>query len=130
MRGVLAEFLIVLFLILVNGVFSGAEIAIVAMRKSRVRELAESGSRFGLALKRLRDDPERFLSTVQIGITVVGATAAAFGGASFADDLAPLVARVEVLAPHAEEIALGLVVAFVSFLSIVLGELVDRKSVV
>jgi putative hemolysin len=124
---VLAEFLIILVLILVNGIFSGAEIAIVAMRKSRVRELAESGSRFGLALKRLRDDPERFLSTVQIGITVVGATAAAFGGAAFGAKLEPLVARIEPLAPHAEEISLALVVALVSFLAIVLGELVPKS---
>ncbi len=123
----LTEALLILALILVNGIFSGAEIAVVAMRRSRVRELAESGSRVGQALEALRHDPERFLSTVQIGITVVGAAAAAIGGATFAEDLEPLVARVPYLAPYAEELALVLVVLLVSFFSIVLGELVPKS---
>jgi len=123
----LVELLVVVALILANGVFAGAEIAVLALRKGRVRELAEGGGRFGLALKRLRDDPERFLSTVQIGITVVGASAAAFGGRTFAEDLEPIVARVPGLAPHASEVAFALVVALVSYLSIVLGELVPKS---
>ncbi len=123
----LIEALLILALILVNGIFSGAEIAVVAMRRSRVRELAESGSRVGKALEALRHDPERFLSTVQIGITVVGAAAAAIGGATFAEDLEPFVARVPYLAPYAEGLALVLVVLLVSFFSIVLGELVPKS---
>jgi putative hemolysin len=123
----LTEALLIVGLILVNGIFSGAEIAVVAMRRSRVRELAESGSQAGLALDALRHDPERFLSTVQIGITVVGAAAAALGGASFAEHLEPLFARVPLLAPRASELALVVVVLLVSYFSIVLGELVPKS---
>jgi putative hemolysin len=78
-------------------------------------------------VKRLRDAPERFLATVQIGITVVGATAAAFGGARIAARLEPAVAAIPALAPWASKIALGLVVVAVSFLSLVLGELVPKS---
>jgi putative hemolysin len=122
-----SEFWMILALILASGVFAGAEIAVVALRATRVRELAESGDRAARALEQLRRDPERFLSTVQVVITVIGAAAAAFGGAAFAEDLAPLFAEVEVLAPYAEQIALGLVVALVSFLSLLLGELVPKS---
>lgn len=75
----------------------------------------------------LRRDPERFLATVQIGITVVGASAAAFGGASFAARLAPTIATVPGLVPYADEIAFTIVVALVSYLSLVLGELVPKS---
>jgi putative hemolysin len=98
------ELLIIVGLILVNGVFAGAEIAIVSVRASRLRELAEAGSRSAQSLIELRSDPERFLSTIQVVITVVGAAAAAFGGAAFAADLAPLVAKVRWLAEYSHEI--------------------------
>jgi putative hemolysin len=111
----------------VNGVLAGAEIAVVALRRTRIRELVESGSGSARAVEALREQPERFLATVQIGITVVGATAGAFGGATFAEDLEPFVARVPWLAPHAREISIGLVVSLVSYLSLVLGELVPKS---
>jgi len=78
-------------------------------------------------VKRLRDEPERFLATVQVGVTIVGATAAAFGGAALAGRLAPYVARLPLLGTHAESISLALVVAIVSFLTLVLGELVPKS---
>ncbi len=106
---------------------SGAEIALVALRKTRLEELLREGRGAARAVERLRADPERFLATVQVGITVVGATASAFGGARFAGELAPYVARVPVLAPYAEELSLAAVVALVSFLSLVLGELVPKS---
>jgi putative hemolysin len=108
-------------------VLAGAEIAVVALRKTRIRELVEAGSGSARAVQALREQPERFLATVQIGITVVGATAGAFGGATFAEDLEPLVERVPALAPHAREISIGLVVSLVSYLSLVLGELVPKS---
>ena len=119
--------LIILVLVLANGVFAGAEIALVSLRKTRIEELARKGSRAAVAAQRLRADPERFLATVQIGITVIGATAAAFGGSSFTDDVAPLVRRVPWLVPYAEEIAFVLVVGLISYLSLVLGELVPKS---
>lgn len=78
-------------------------------------------------MKRLRDAPERFLATVQIGITVIGATAAAFGGASLARHIAPPLSRIPWLGSYAEPLSLGLVVAAISYLSLVLGELVPKS---
>lgn len=121
------ELIVILALVLANGVFSGAEIAVVALRRSRIDELAEEGDKGARAVLALREDPERFLATVQIGITVVGSSAAAFGGASLAGQLAPVLARYEPLAAHADALALGLVVACISYLSIVLGELVPKS---
>lgn len=122
-----AELLIILALVLANGVFSGAEIAVLSVRKTRLKQLLDEGSKKALALKRLRDNPERFLASVQVGITVVGSTAAAFGGASLANRLSPLIARVPALQDNAQQISLGLVIAGVSFLSIVVGELVPKS---
>jgi putative hemolysin len=123
----LTEFVIVLLLVLVNGIFAGAEIAVVALRKNRIQELADEGHGSARAVLALRRDPERFLATVQVGITVVGAAAAAFGGASIAEHLEPFLARIDWLENHAEGAALGLVIAGVSFLSIVVGELVPKS---
>jgi putative hemolysin len=124
---ILPELLLLLALVLANGIFAGAEIAIVALRKTRLQELIDGGRSSARAVLLLKECPERFLATVQIGITVVGASAAAFGGASLAERIAPLLARIGWLAPHADSVALGLVIAFVSYLSIVLGELVPKS---
>ncbi len=110
-----------------NGLFSGAEIAVVAMRKSRLTQLVEAGSGSALAVQRLRAEPERFLATVQIGITLVGASAAAFGGATIAAELVAPLSAVPALAPYATQLALGVVVVSVSALSIVVGELVPKS---
>lgn len=123
----LTEFVIVLLLILLNGIFAGAEIAVLTVRRTRMAELAARGHKSARSVLRLREHPERFLATVQIGITVVGATAAAYGGASVARDLAPLLARIEWLAPYAQDVALVLVIVVVAFLSLVLGELVPKS---
>lgn len=114
-------------LVIVNGIFAGAEIAVVALRKSRLLEMVESGRGTAQAVLALRSHPERFLATVQIGVTVVGATAAAFGGAEFSDQLAPLIARVGFLAPYSRNIALAVVVILISYLTIVIGELVPKS---
>ena len=121
------EVSVILALILVNGLLAGAEIAIVSLRASRVRELEAEGGRSALALAGLRRDSERFLATVQVGITCVGALAAAFGGATLAARLVPPLQEVGWLAPYAEELALGVVVAAISYLSVVAGELVPKS---
>jgi putative hemolysin len=121
------ELLIILLLTLANGVFSGAELAILSIRKTRVEELAHGGSARARAIQTLRAHPERFLATVQIGITVVGASAAAFGGASLAQRLAVVLGRTGLSETVAREVSLVLVVAFVSYLSLVLGELVPKS---
>jgi putative hemolysin len=114
-------------LVLANGVFAGAEIAIISVRKTRLAQLVDEGRRSARAVKRLRDAPETFLATVQIGVTVIGATAAAFGGAEIAGRIAPGIAEVPGLAHYAPQLALALVVALVSYLTLVLGELVPKS---
>jgi putative hemolysin len=126
-RPILTELLVILLLVLANGIFSGAEIAVITMRKTRLRELAEEGSSRAKALLWLRSHPERFLATVQVAITVISASAAAFGGASVAARLTPVIAHIPGLEKHAEDVSLGLVIALVSYLSLVLGELVPKS---
>lgn len=121
------ESLIILALVLLNGVFSGAEIAVLSLRKTRIAELLDAGGHRARALARLRDTPESFLATVQIGITVIGATAAAFGGASLAAELSPVLAKSPVIAPYAHNLAVAVVVVSISFFTLVLGELVPKS---
>lgn len=123
----MTELLIIFVLILANGFFAGAEIAIVTVRRTRIEELAKEGLRSAEAVLALRRNTERFLATVQIGITVVGATAAAFGGERVATWLAPKLARVDWIGEHAGGLALASVVAGISYLSIVVGELVPKS---
>lgn len=123
----MSEALIIALLILANGVFAGAEIAVVALRKTHIEELAEEGKGGARAVLALRREPERFLATVQVGMTVISAGAAAFGGAALAAKLAPLLARSEWLREHAEGVALAIVIAGVSYLSVVVGELVPKS---
>jgi putative hemolysin len=127
MPDLINELSVILALVLANGVFSGAEIALVAVRTARLEALAEEGDRSARAALELKRQPEQLLATVQVGITVIGASAAAVGGASVAERLAPVIAQLPWLALHAEQIALAVVVAGVSYLSIVLGELVPKS---
>jgi putative hemolysin len=120
------ELFVIVALVLLNGLFAGAEIAVIALRSTRVDELA-SVHPAGKHLAALRRDPERFLATVQIGITTVGAAAAAFGGATFAAHLAEQLTRLGLDGGTAESVALAVVVTAVSYLSLVLGELVPKS---
>lgn len=121
-----SEVLVIVALSLLNGFFSAAEIALLSVRRTRLEELANEGHRGARAALALRSMPESFLATVQVGITVVGATAGAFGGARLEAPLTRLLERAG-LGALAEEVALGLVVALISLLSIVLGELVPKS---
>lgn len=115
----------ILLLVMVNGLFAGAEIAIVGVDRLRLRQLVEEGRRGARMVEILRAKPERFLATVQIMITVAGAAAGAFGGATFAEDLEPLLEPS--LGARAEPASIVLVVGLVSYLSLVLGELVPKS---
>ena len=99
----------------------------MSLRRTQVQKLVEDKRAGARPLATLRHNPERFLATVQIGITVVGTTAAAFGGSSLARHLTPLVARIPHAAPYAHQLALCLVVVVVSYLTLVLGELVPKS---
>jgi putative hemolysin len=123
----ISEILIVIALILVNGIFAAAEIAIVSVRRTRLQQLVDEGRIGALAVASLRSHPERFLATVQIGITVVGATAAAFGGHNLALHIEPGIRAIPWLETRAEEISLAIIVAMISYLSLVIGELVPKS---
>ena len=123
----LFELTVIVLLIACNGIFAGAEISIISVRKSRLQQLAAEGRAGARAAMSLRAAPERFLATVQIGITVVGATAAAFSGASIAARLARVFQELGWSPETAEEVSLAVVVALVSYLSLVFGELVPKS---
>lgn len=118
-----SELLIVVGLLMANGLFAGAEIAVLSVRKTRLREFIRRKDRRALAVKALREQPDRFLATVQIGMTTVGTAAAAFGGARMEQHLEPALASIG-LGPWS---ALVLVIALVTFLELVIGELVPKS---
>ena len=121
------EILIILLLIVLNGFFAMAELAVVSSRKARLRQMADAGQRGAATALQLAEHPGRFLSTVQIGITLIGIFAGAFGGATLADKLdAWLTATFPALVPYSSELALGLVVAMITYLSLIIGELVPK----
>src|SRR3954454_8024414 len=107
----------IVLLTLFNGVFTAAEIAMVSVRKTRLQALASNGSRAAKAALRLRRSPEALLATVQIGITVISATTAAFGGTRLAVPLATFLSRLGV-GEAAPNLALALVIGGVSYLSL------------
>src|SRR3954470_19151254 len=123
------EALLILALILANGFFAAAEIAMIATRKSRIEALLEKGVRSAAAVARLKNDPDRFLATVQIGVTVVSTFASAIGGAAAIGYLKPQIAALPFpfATRWAEAIALVIVVLPISYLSLVLGELVPKS---
>lgn len=121
-----SELLVIVGLVLLNGFFSGAEIALLSVRKTRLAELSRAGGASARAAQQLRSNPERLLATVQVGITVISATAAALGGSALGEPLVSWLGEVG-LATYAEALALALVVGGVSALSIVLGELVPKS---
>ncbi len=121
------EILIILVLIVANGLFSGAEIAIISSRRHRLQQLADRGMRSARAALRLSESPNEFLSTVQIGITSIGILSGAVGGATVAEELEPLFRRVPLFEPYSRGVSLGLVVAVITYLSLVIGELVPKR---
>jgi putative hemolysin len=126
MSTVLLNILLILFFIGVGGIFAAAEMALVSLRESQVRQLAHRGKR-GQTIARLTEHPNRFLSAVQIGVTLCGFLSAAFGGATLSDDLAPVLQRLGLSAGVAQTIALVLITIAISYLSIVLGELTAKR---
>ena len=121
------EVVLILVLILANGLLSMSETAIVSARRARLQQRAEAGEAgAGLALG-LTENPNIFLATVQIGITLIGVLTGAFGGATAARSLAGLLERVPFLAGSADQVALILVVCIITYLSLIIGELVPKR---
>jgi putative hemolysin len=120
--------LIILFLIVVNGFFAASEFALISLRRSRLRHLAKSGSSSAKKIQKLLDEPERFLSTIQIGVTLMGTLGAAIGGVLAVKHLKPvfLEVQVEFIRTAAEPIAVAAVVGLITYATIVIGELVPK----
>lgn len=127
MNSILLELTIIFVLLLANGVFAMAEIAIVSARKNRLRSLADGGDASARRALELAESPNTFLATVQIGITLVGVLAAAFSGAAMADKLAVPLGEIAGLAPYADKVAFGLVVVVLTYFTLVIGELVPKR---
>lgn len=121
------EAAVILVLILINGLFSLGELALVSARRARLAVMVRKGIGGAAAAQALSDDPQRFLPTVQVGITLVGVLAGVFGGARIAAHLQQWLLHYPAIVPYAESIALGIVVLVTTFLTLVLGELVPKQ---
>ncbi|MBX7256925.1 MAG: CNNM domain-containing protein, partial [Candidatus Hydrogenedentes bacterium] len=127
MEAALFEIGIIFILILANGAFAMSEIAVVSSRKSLLQKWADDGDKRASAALDLANSPSRFLATVQVGITLIGVCAGAFGGATLSEEIAVALNQVPALAPYSEGIALGIVVLAISYCSLILGELVPKR---
>jgi putative hemolysin len=122
------DFLFLVLLILLNGVFALSEMAIVSSRRPRLQAMADRGSRGAKTALKLLDDPSKLLSTVQIGITAIGIIAGAYGATSLSDNFYPWIeATFPSIAKYAPSIAFGIVIVLTTFLSLVLGELIPKR---
>jgi putative hemolysin len=123
----LTDILLLFVLILLNGAFAMSEIAIVSSRRARLTQLADSGkagARYALALAA---EPTRFLSSVQVGITLIGILSGAIGAGSIAGRLRTVFEGSPFLAPYADMLSLGIIVALLTYFSLILGELVPKR---
>ncbi|MBE9004430.1 HlyC/CorC family transporter [Fortiea sp. LEGE XX443] len=127
MSSITSEILIILVLIIANGIFSMSEMAIVSARKVRLQQLANQGDPKAKAALKLAESPNNFLSTVQVGISLIGILTGAFGGATIANRLAVYVKLIPVLATYSEAVSFGIVVLIITYLSLIIGELVPKR---
>jgi putative hemolysin len=121
------EIVVILLLILLNGLFSLSELALVSVRRARLAVLERKGIKGATAARALSDDPQRFLPTVQVGITLVSVFTGVFGGARIASHLQAWLASIPPIARFAESLALTVVVIVTTYLTLVLGELVPKQ---
>ncbi|HUP50343.1 MAG TPA: hemolysin family protein, partial [Thermoanaerobaculia bacterium] len=124
---IVVEIGVIFLLVLANGVFAMSEIAVVSSRKTRLSQMARAGSRRAAAALRLAENPDRFLSTIQIGITLIGVFAGAFGGATIARQIDDYLETIPALYSYSEAIGIGVVVLGITYLSLILGELVPKR---
>src|SRR3972149_5577354 len=121
------EIIMISVLILVNAILAMSEAALVASRKARLQQQASEGNKSSALALKLIEDPNIFLSTVQIGITLIGVLAGAVGGATIAESLASVLRNIPYIGEYSTSIALGVVVLFITILTIWLGELVPKR---
>ena len=121
------EVLLIFILLVINGLFSMSEIAVVSSRKVRLQKRADEGNQGARAAIEIIESPNHFLSTVQIGITLVGVLSGAFGGAALAVHIKPFIEKISFLAPYSQSISFALVVLVITYFSLVIGELVPKR---
>jgi putative hemolysin len=124
---VAVNFALLAVLILLNGLFAMSELAIATSRKSRLQQLSDDGNRRAAAALKLAEHPNSFLATVQIGITLIGIVTGFFGGAALSASVARQLERIPQIAPYSETLAIVLVVGLVTYLSLLVGELVPKR---
>jgi len=120
------ELLIISLLILLNGFFALSEIALISSKKTRLEQLKNEGHKGSRTALRLLENSEGFLSSIQVGITLIGIITGVFGGLSIADDITPFFRNFDLLANSAEEISLAITILVITYFSIVIGELVPK----
>lgn len=125
----LLDIIFILIFIIINGFFAASEIAVVSMRRSRIKQLIEEGKLNAQVLNRLREDPDRFLATIQIGVTVAGALASAIGGAAAVETIKPFFQSIPIafISAASGPIAIGIVVLIIAYVSLIFGELVPKS---
>ncbi|HCZ11170.1 MAG TPA: HlyC/CorC family transporter, partial [Nitrospiraceae bacterium] len=123
------EIVLITIFILINGFFAASEIAVVTIRRTRIKQLVEEGKRNADTLNKLRESPDRFLATIQIGVTLSGALASAIGGAAAVEVIKPVLKDVPIpfIAASGEAIAIGSVVVVITYFSLVFGELIPKS---
>ncbi|HAL16178.1 MAG TPA: hypothetical protein DCP32_05330 [Anaerolineaceae bacterium] len=127
MNNSLVEITIIFLLLIINGVFAMSELAILSARKIRLQQKSEEGDTSARVALELAESPNRFLSTVQIGITLVGILAGAFGGATLAERLGVFLTRIDWLKPYATGVAFAIVVLLTTYFTLVIGELIPKR---
>ncbi|OAP42453.1 hypothetical protein AU381_14750 [Sinorhizobium glycinis] len=123
----MSELFVIFLLLLINAFFALSEMAIVSASKPLLRQMVKQGNHGAEVALRLAEDPGKFLSTVQVGITLVGILAGAYGGATIAAKFAPVLDEIAWINPYGNTVAVALVVTLITFLSVVIGELIPKQ---
>lgn len=124
-----SDIVLIIIFIIVNGFFAAAEIAVVATRRIRIRQLVEEGDKNALILQQFKENPDRFLATIQIGITLAGVIAAAIGGAAAVKVIKPLIQEISIqpISASAEALSIGLVTLTITYFLLIFGELIPKS---
>ena len=127
MNNIFLSILIIFILIIINGIFAMSEISLISARKVRLQQMAKDGLRSAQVALDISENPNKFLSTVQIGITLIGILSGALGGASISSDLSLIFQKVSRLEPYSEILSVAIVVLLTTYFSLVIGELIPKR---
>ena len=127
MSTLLSQLVIIILLVLINGVFAMSEIALVSVRKARLQRQARNGDKSAQTALDLAENPNRFLSTIQVGISLIGILSGALGGATIAEELSKIIAPIPWVGQYANGVSLAVVVTLITYLQLVFGELIPKR---